>query len=75
MLHVICTRLSPDHLSVRVGDGSRRSEEIVEKSRIANLYAIIIILLQMYIHAERHIDVQSTDRQQNARMKDMHADT
>ena len=30
MLHVICTRLRPSHLSVRVGDSSRRSEEIVK---------------------------------------------
>ena len=29
MLHVICTRLRPGHLSVRVGDSSRRCEEIV----------------------------------------------
>ena len=30
VLHVICTRFCPDHiLSVRVGDSSRRSEEIV----------------------------------------------
>ena len=28
MLHVICTRLHSGHLSVRVGDGSRRSEVI-----------------------------------------------
>ena len=31
MLHVICTRLRPGHLSVRVGDSSRRCEEIVKK--------------------------------------------
>ena len=30
VLHVICTRLRPGHLSVCVGDGSRRSEEIVK---------------------------------------------
>ena len=30
MLDVICSRLRPGHLSVRVGDGSRRSEEIVK---------------------------------------------
>ena len=28
---MICTRLRPGHLSIRVGDGSRRSEEIVKK--------------------------------------------
>ena len=31
MLHVICTRLRLGHLSVRGGDSSRRSEEIVGK--------------------------------------------
>ena len=43
MLHVICTRLYPGH-SARVGDGSRRSEEIVKKSQIAPLNAIIIVI-------------------------------
>ena len=43
MLHVICTRLRLGHLRVRVGDSSRRCEEIVKKSRIAPLNAIIII--------------------------------
>ena len=32
MLHVICTRLRPGHLSVRVGDSLRRCEEIVKIS-------------------------------------------
>ena len=41
---MICTRLRPGHLSVRVGDSSRRSEEIVKKSRIVPLNAIIIII-------------------------------
>ena len=45
MLHVICTRLRPGHLSVRVGDSSRRCEEIVKKSRIAPLNANIIIII------------------------------
>ena len=31
MLHVICTRLRPGHLSVLVGDSSRLCEEIVKK--------------------------------------------
>ena len=35
MLHVIYTRLCPGHLSVRVGDGSRRSEEIVKTTNCA----------------------------------------
>ena len=45
MLHVICTRLCLGCLSVRVGDISRRSEEIVKKSRTAPLIAIIIIII------------------------------
>ena len=44
MLHVNCTRLRPGHLSVRVGDSLRRSEEIVKKkSPFAPFNAIIII--------------------------------
>ena len=35
--------VAPGHLSMRVGDGSRRSEEIIKKSVIAPLNAIIII--------------------------------
>ena len=35
----------PSHLSIHVGDGWRRSEEIVKKSRIAPLNAIIIIMI------------------------------
>ena len=42
MLHVICTRLHPGHLSVRAGDCSRRCEEIVKKSRISSVHAITI---------------------------------
>ena len=30
MLHVICSRLHPGHLSVCVGDSSGRSEEIAK---------------------------------------------
>ena len=44
-MHVICTQLRPGHLSVRVGDGSQRSEETVKKSRIAPLKAIITITI------------------------------
>ena len=54
MLHVICTRLRLGHLSVRVGDSSRRCEEIVKKSRIAPLNAIIIIIINLtgWVHAQ-----------------------
>ena len=46
MLHVICTRLRLGHLTMRVGDSSRRCEEIVKKkSRIAPLNAIVIIII------------------------------
>ena len=41
---MICTRLRPGHLSIRVGDGSRCNEEIVKKSRIAPPNAIIIVI-------------------------------
>ena len=45
MLHVIYTRFLPGHLSVRVGDGSRRSEEIVNNLELfAPLNEIIIII-------------------------------
>ena len=43
MLHVIFTRLCLSHLSVRVGDSSRRTEE-AKKSRTAPLNAVIIII-------------------------------
>ena len=33
VLYVICTRSSPGHLSVHVGDSSRRSKEIVKKKK------------------------------------------
>ena len=39
MLHVVCTRLSPGRLSVRVGDSSRRSEETVKKKKKISNYA------------------------------------
>ena len=45
VLHVICTRLRLGHLSVRVGDSSPRSEEIVKKSQIVPFNAIIIIII------------------------------
>ena len=32
MLHVICTRLSPGHLSICVGDSLPRTEVIVKKN-------------------------------------------
>ena len=35
VLHMICTRLYPGHLSVRVGDSLRRDEEIVKISNRA----------------------------------------
>ena len=48
-MHVICTRLRQCHLRVRAGDSSRRCEEIVKKSRIAPLNAIIIIIIIVII--------------------------
>ena len=53
-LHVIGARcdardfrtIVPGHLSVRVGDSSRRSAETVKKSRTAPLNAIITIIIK-----------------------------
>ena len=42
---MICTQLYLGNLSVRVGDGSRHSEEIVKRSRIVPLNVIIIIII------------------------------
>ena len=49
VLHVIWTRLHPGHLSVRVGECSLRSEEIVKKSPIASFNVIIIIIIIIVI--------------------------
>ena len=49
MLHVICTRLRLGHFRVRVGDSSRHCEEIVKKSRITPLNAIIVIIIIIII--------------------------
>ena len=49
MSHVICTQLRLGHLSVHVGDSSRRSEEIVKKSQTAPLNTIIIIIIIIII--------------------------
>ena len=46
VLHVICTWLHPGHLSVCVGDSSRRCE-IVKKSQIAPLNVIIVIIISI----------------------------
>ena len=35
VLHVICTRMRPGHLSVHVGDSLRHTEEIVQISHCA----------------------------------------
>ena len=43
-MRVICTRLPLGRLSVRAGESSRRSEEIVETTRLAPLNVIIIII-------------------------------
>ena len=45
MLHVICIRLRPGHLSVRVENSSRRCKT----SRIAPLNAIIIIFIMIWL--------------------------
>ena len=45
MLHVVCTRLHPGHLTVRVGDNSRRSDGIAKKSRIVLFKAIMMMIM------------------------------
>ena len=63
VLHVICTRLRPGHLSVRVGDSWRHCEEIVKKkkSRIAPLNAIIIIIIIIMIFS-MHTDIAESSK-------------
>ena len=47
VLHLICTRLGPGHLSERVGDSSQGSEDIVKKkkSQIVPFNAVIIVII------------------------------
>ena len=47
MLHVICTRLHPGHLSVCVGDSSRGREEIVKnlEQRLSMRLLLLLLLL------------------------------
>ena len=47
-------------MSVRVGVSSRRCEEIVKKSRIAPLNAIIIIIVKTTWQAEQQHNVNTT---------------
>ena len=49
VLHVICTRLRPSHLSARAGDNSWRSEQIVKKNRFAPFNTIVIIIIIIII--------------------------
>ena len=49
MLHVICTRLRPGHLSVCVGDSLRRSEEIVKKNLELRLLTRSLLLLSLLL--------------------------
>ena len=48
VLHVICTRLRPGHLSVCVGDGSRCSEEIV-KNLEPHLWMRLLLLFLLTV--------------------------
>ena len=48
VLHVICTRLCLSHLSVHIGDSSRRSEEIV-KNRKLRLWVRLLLLLLLLL--------------------------
>ena len=68
MLHVICTRLRTDHLSIRVGDDSRRSEETVKhlelrlSMRLSLSFSLLPYLyrgpLQLYLV---YIEIWGTD--------------
>ena len=53
MLHVLCTRLRPGHLSVHVGDSLRRSEEIVK-----NLELCLSVQLLLLHHVEKRIEAE-----------------
>ena len=54
--------MRPGHLSVRVVHSSRRSEDIVQKSRIA-LFSTIIIIIITETKTDRHTDRRQTGRQ------------
>ena len=47
-----CTWLRPSHLSIHVGNGSRRSEEIVENLELHLLNVIIIINIIITVFAD-----------------------
>ena len=49
VLRVICTLLRPGHLSVRVGDSSRHSEEIVKSGIMPFSVIVIIIVVVMFL--------------------------
>ena len=55
VLHVICTRLNPGHLSSCIGDSSWHSEEIVQN---LELHLSMQLLLCRVIH-ERHMTIES----------------
>ena len=50
MLHVVCTQFHMGHLSVRVGDSSRRSEEIVKNLELCLWKRLLLLLLMVYLH-------------------------
>ena len=54
MLHVICTRLRPGLLSVRVGGSSRRREEIVNISIMRLSVRLLLLLLLLLLFRINH---------------------
>ena len=52
---MLFTSLCLGHLSVRVGDSSQRSEEIVKNLNPAPLNAIIIIIIIIPLKSKNHI--------------------
>ena len=50
VLHMICTWLRRGHLSVRVGDGSRRSKEIVKNLELCLGMRLLLLLLLLLLY-------------------------
>ena len=49
MLHMICTRLRPGHLSERVGDSLWRNEEIVKENLELRLSVQLFLLVYLLL--------------------------
>ena len=47
---MLCTRLRPDHLSIRVGDSSQHGEEIVKNLKLRLWMRLLLLLLYIYTY-------------------------